>query len=182
MCYKRLETEDDVKRQKIMADFFINNMNKYNDLPNNIYTKEKANYPFGSYPFELVKCSDKYICDYLVTTSYGKCKAILECKWRFTSWNAMKWKSYLSLHKLAGIIQLGNCLNVPVFFLMRVQDGLYYKLIEPNILSRLTYTEGGRYDRGEKDDVEPMGLIVEKYWDIYQTGLIQYPEPVESTV
>jgi hypothetical protein len=94
----------------------------------------------------------------------------------------MKWKSYLSLHKLAGIIQLGNCLNVPVFFLMRVQDGLYYKLIEPNILSRLTYTEGGRYDRGEKDDVEPMGLIVEKYWDIYQTGLIQYPEPVESTV
>ena len=163
------EKHQDVSRQKIIADRFVNAMGENPKLPHNFTTR----YLDIGATFKLIECPYKYIIDYLVTTDYGKVVAVIECKWYWKSWSDVDYIQPISTHKVHHLRMLSDSFQCPGFFLMRNRDGLHYLKIDKEVLSRNRVEIGGRTDRGDKNDLEPMVHVEERYWDVYVNGQVR---------
>tara|TARA_R100000388_G_scaffold94844_1_gene83679 strand:- start:1724 stop:2248 length:525 start_codon:yes stop_codon:yes gene_type:complete len=162
------EKQIDVDRQRILATEFVDVMQCNQDQPYNFCN----DYPDSVY--EIVKCPNKYVVDYLVTTSYGKTVAVLECKWYFTSWQEYDYLQPISVHKLHHLLMLSHSFRCNSYVLIRKRDGFYYKYVDDSILSRNRIDTYGRNDRNDELDHEPMVWIADKYWDVYKVGQVNY--------
>ena len=62
----------------------------------------------------------------------------------------------ISLDKLMKAKQLAREVEVPFIMVITFKEGTYYGVFAHNGLHDVTYGFGGRYDRGDAQDVEPM--------------------------
>jgi hypothetical protein len=162
------EKQVDVDRQDIIAQRFLNAMSSNTDLPNNFTLNKPKNTEYY-----LVPCPYKMVVDYLITTDYGKVVGVIECKWYWKNWFEVGYIQPISVHKIVHLQMLGNSFNCPAYFLMRNRDGLHYLTIDESTLTRNKVETGGRTDRNNPNDLEPMVHIEERYWDIYHVGQVR---------
>lgn len=65
----------------------------------------------------------------------------------------------ISLDKLMKAKQLAREVEVPFIMVITFKEGTYYGVFAPNSFDDITYGFGGRYDRGDAQDVEPMAYL-----------------------
>jgi len=168
---QRYELPIHVKRQEILVLQFLRACETHLDLPHNIYNKKR-----GEHYLVQNKLPDKLKADYIITaenmdgSDYGKMLAVAECKWYFKSWQSWDYTIKLSLKKIKDVIDLADTIKARPFFLIRMVDGFFYWIPSVDYLCTARMIIGGRTDRGQAGDLEPMIIVPERYWYPYHLG------------
>jgi len=163
------ETNMDVSRQTSLVNMFADACQKNNDFPFNPYNPDKR----GKHTLEVLPMPYKYRIDYLINTNYGKPVALVEVKWYFSSWQLKGNEIHLSLMKVRDLMSFADTIGCKPYFVIRVQDGGYYFYLEKEFIKRSRIVMGGRYDRGQSGDIEPMVVVPERYWNPFHVGKIK---------
>jgi hypothetical protein len=75
------------------------------------------------------------------------------------------WSRYMmSLDKWIRAQQLSKEMKIPFIMVVTFMEGTYYGIFPHDDLHDVEYMWGGRYDRGDKQDVEPMVLLPLKFF------------------
>ena len=103
----------------------------------------------------LNKLPFKYQLDWMAMRE-DKPMAFVEYKFR-ENLSIHKYPRYMiSLDKWIKAKQLCKEVEIPFIMVITFTEGTYYGVFAHNDLHKVTYGFGGRYDRGDAQDVEPM--------------------------
>jgi hypothetical protein len=123
-----------------------------NDLSNE---KDVANYLADKWSCVFKKLPISYNVDWLLINNSETPKAFAELKCRNNE--SIKYPTLLlSLSKWMKGKELGKELNIPFIVIVRWTDGVYFHIAGKH---EVTYGFGGRRDRNDAQDVEPIVLI-----------------------
>lgn len=162
------ETDQDLDRQTEVVNLFSSACQENLDFPFNPYDPQKR----GQHYLEVMPMPYKYRIDYLMTTNYGKAVGLVEVKWYFADWQTKNYEIQLSLMKVRDLMSFADTIGCKAYFVIRLQSGGYYFCLEKNFIKRSKIVMGGRHDRGEHGDIEPMVVVPERYWNPFHVGEI----------
>ena len=136
------------------------------DMPDNPYDPVKR----GQHGITYMSMPHKYRIDYLLQTDFGKVIGIAEVKWYFANWYSKNHTIHLSMLKINDILTMADNFGCRPYFIIRVRDGAYYWKVDKQFVQRGMIVQGGRVDRGEPGDIEPMLSVPDRYWNPFHVG------------
>ena len=106
--------------------------------------------------WKLTKLPKRYYLDFFAfTPQFGQLTAVLEVKRRHNTHDKYP-DVILSLAKYIKGIEYGDALSVDFLFAVQFNDGLYIHNGTHATLRHLQITFGGRTDRNDPEDIEPV--------------------------